>query len=188
MKQRVKAFFLWILVFYCIYVIGTALFILLFHTPIAKSIHVLMYRGVILLIIAGIISVLLLFLVRKFVYKRLDIKDVLMMSFAICCINMVLFTLIPVTVERSVSVFMLSYMADHEEQGFSESEIEEVFQDKYVQQYGAFEKRFYEQKITGDIYDTGDGYRITKQGIHMVEMFRLIGKLFDTDQRLLFSD
>ena len=62
MKKRVKTFFLWLLVFFCIYVIGTALFILLFHTPIARSIHVLMYRGVVLLIIAGIISVLLLVL------------------------------------------------------------------------------------------------------------------------------
>ena len=101
---------------------------------------------------------------------------------------MVLFTLIPVTVERSVSVFMLSYMSDHSDTAYTEDDIEEVFIDEYVETYGAFQKRFYEQGVTGSIEETENGYVITDRGETLVSMFRFIGKIFGTDQRLLYSE
>lgn len=185
MKSGLKKLVIWIGIFLVIYVIGTIIFIGMFHTPIAQGIHVFMYRGVVLLTLSGGILVVLLSLFRRYIYKKLEIKDVLLMSLTFCCIQMVLFTLIPVTVERSVSVFMLSYMSEHQETELTEEEIEEIFIDKYVEEYGAFEKRFYEQDVTGNVEEVNDGYRITQRGQFFVKMFRIIGKLFDTDQRLL---
>lgn len=106
-----------------------------------------------------------------------------------CCVNTVFFVLVPVTVERSVSVFMLSYMEENQDHSFSEEEIKEAFTDKYVDEYGAFEKRFKEQIETGTIIDNGDGtYRITSTGETTVKLFRFIAKMFDTDERLVYPD
>ena len=114
---------------------------------------------------------------------------------------MVFFTLIPVTVERSVSVFMLSYMdtytAETENTAnvsgdgnlnghFTQDQIAEIFVDKYVNEYGAFDKRFDEQLTTGSIEQNADGtYSITDKGRFIVKMFRLISDVFDTDKRLV---
>ena len=98
---------------------------------------------------------------------------------------MVFFTLIPVTVERSVSVFMLSYMDNYSDH-YTQDQIAEIFVDKYVNEYGAFEKRFDEQLTTGSIEQNADGtYSITDKGRFIVKMFRLISDVFDTDKRLV---
>jgi len=45
------------------------------------------------------------------------------------------FTLLPVTVERSVSVFMLSYMDQNSETGITAGEFGEIFYQKYIEEY-----------------------------------------------------
>lgn len=106
-----------------------------------------------------------------------------------CCVNMVFLTLIPVTVERSVSVFMLSYMEENSDQTFTEESVGEVFTSKYVEDYGAFEKRFEEQVVTGTIRQNEDGtYSITESGEFVVKMFRTIADWFDTDRRLVYPN
>ena len=100
--------------------------------------------------------------------------------------NMVFFTLIPVTVERSVSVFMLSYMDTYSDRTYTQDQVAEIFVDKYVNEYGAFEKRFDEQLTTGTIVQNPDGtYSITDKGRFIVKLFRLISDVFDTDERLV---
>jgi len=106
-----------------------------------------------------------------------------------CCVNTVLFTLIPVTVERSVSVFMLSYMEENSDQTFTQESVGEVFTSKYVEDYGAFEKRFNEQVATGTIRQNPDGtYSITESGEFIVNAFRTVAEWFDTDRRLVYPN
>ncbi len=94
--------------------------------------------------------------------------------------------MIPVTVERSVSVFMLSYVEELDED-FTKEEIEEVFWEKYVLEFGAFDKRFEEQLVTGSIEENEDGtYALTERGEFIVKMFRLVAEIFDTDSRLVY--
>ena len=84
---------------------------------------------------------------------------------------------------------MLSYMDQNEELQFTQKDIEEIFVEKYVKDYGAFEKRFHEQLVTGSIQENEDGtYCITSRGKQIVTMFRMIAKWFQTDQRLVYPD
>ena len=128
-------------VYALIYIVCTALFIALFHTSFLASMDVLMYRGAAFIIITGIVSAVIMGVIRKF-WGFVTIRDIIMMFVIFCCVNMVFLTLIPVTVERSVSVFMLSYMEENSDQTFTEESVGEVFTTKYVEDYGAFEKRF----------------------------------------------
>lgn len=171
-----------------IYLVCTALFIGLFHTGLLKNMEVLMYRGVAFIIITGIIAAVIMGIIRKF-WGFITVRDIIMMFVIFCCVNMVFLTLIPVTVERSVSVFMLSYMEENSDQTFTEESVGEVFTSKYVEDYGAFEKRFEEQVVTGTIRQNEDGtYSITESGEFVVKLFRTIADWFDTDRRLVYPN
>ncbi len=175
-------------VYALIYIVCTALFIALFHTSFLESMDVLMYRGAAFIIITGIVSAVIMGIIRKF-WGFVTIRDIIMMFVIFCCVNMVFLTLIPVTVERSVSVFMLSYMEENSDQTFTEESVGEVFTTKYVEDYGAFEKRFHEQVETGTIVENPDGtYSITDSGRFVVKMFRTIAEWFGTDQRLVYPN
>ena len=53
-------------IYIAIYAVCTALFIALFHTPVLANMKVLMYRGIGLLIIAGILAAVVMGVLRKF--------------------------------------------------------------------------------------------------------------------------
>lgn len=170
-----------------IYIICTLIFIGLFHTGLLSGLDVLMYKGIAFILITGVIAGILMFLAMKFIkFLKLNGKDVLLMFCIFCCVNMVLFTLIPVTVERSVSVFMLSYMYENDGEAFTEEEMSDTFKDIYVDDFGAFEKRFHEQVVSGNIEDKGDGYTLTDSGRTVVKLFRTVSKWFNTDQRVVY--
>ena len=177
-----------IVIYALIYVACTALFIGLFHTALFKDMEVLMYRGIVFLMITGVVSAVIMGIIRKF-WGFVTIRDVIMMFCIFCCVNMVFLTLIPVTVERSVSVFMLSYMEENSDQTFTQESVGEVFTSKYVTDYGAFEKRFNEQIETGTIKQNPDGtYSITESGKFIVSAFRTVAEWFDTDRRLVYPN
>ena len=175
-------------VYILIYLVCTALFIGLFHTGLLKDMEVIMYRGTAFILITGVIAGVIMGIIRKF-WGFITIRDIIMMFVIFCCVNMVFLTLVPVTVERSVSVFMLSYMDENSDQTFTEESVGEVFTSKYVEDYGAFEKRFDEQVVTGTIEQNPDGtYSITERGKFIVKAFRTIAEWFDTDKRLVYPN
>ncbi len=171
-----------------IYIVCSVMFVALFHTGILKNMEVLMYRGMAFIIITGVIAAVVMGVIRKF-WGFITVRDIIMMFVIFCCVNTVIFTLVPVTVERSVSVFMLSYMDENSDQTFTQESVGEVFTSKYVEDYGAFEKRFDEQVVTGTIEENPDGtYSITDRGRFIVKMLRTIAEWFDTDRRLVYPN
>ena len=189
-KQKVSAgsVIKLILVYIVIYLVCSLMFVGLFHTGLLKGMNVLMYRGIAFIVLTGIIAAIVMGIVRKF-WKFVTIRDIIMMFVIFCCVNTVIFTLVPVTVERSVSVFMLSYMDENSDKTFTQESVGEIFTAKYVNEYGAFEKRFNEQVVTGTIKQNADGtYSITDRGRLIVKGFRLLAEWFDTDRRLVYPN
>ena len=174
-----------ILLYIGIYLVCSLMFVGLFHTGLLKSMDVLMYRGIAFIVLTGLIAAIVMGVIRKF-WKFVTIRDIIMMFVIFCCVNTVLFTLVPVTVERSVSVFMLSYMDENSDKTFTQEDVGDIFTAKYVNDYGAFEKRFNEQVVTGTIKQNPDGtYSITDRGRFIVRGFRTCAEWFDTDRRLV---
>ena len=174
-----------ILLYIGIYLVCSLMFVGLFHTGLLKNMNVLMYRGIAFIVLTGLIAAIVMGVIRKF-WKFITIRDIIMMFVIFCCVNTVLFTLVPVTVERSVSVFMLSYMDENSDKTFTQEDVGEIFTAKYVNDYGAFEKRFNEQVVTGTIKQNPDGtYSITDRGRFIVWGFRTCAEWFDTDRRLV---
>ena len=147
-----------------------------------------MYKGIIYIIVTGLLASIIMIIAKKKKFHNLiDNKDVVLMLIGYCCVNMVLFTLIPVTVERSVSVFMLSYMDSYQDESYSESKMTKIFEDIYVDEFKAFDKRFNEQIVTGTIEEVSDGeYKINDNGKFIVKMFRTVAKWFNMDTKLVY--
>ena len=175
-------------IYILIYFVCSAMFIGLFHTGLLKNMEVLMYRGIAFIVITGVVAAVVMGIIRKF-WGFITVRDIIMMFVIFCCVNTVLFVLVPVTVERSVSVFMLSYMEENSDQTFTQESVGEVFTSKYVTDYGAFEKRFNEQVETDTIKQNPDGsYSITESGKFIVSAFRTVAEWFDTDRRLVYPN
>lgn len=189
MKEKIVCFVKLATIYLLIYLITTIGFVGLFHTPILKSLDVFMYRGIVFIIMCAVIAAIIMLIIKKCKYNTLiSFKDIGLLFCLCCSINMVLFTMLPVTVERSVSVFMLSYMYENEDEPLTEEEMSEIFVEKYVNEYQAFDKRFNEQIVSGNIEKTDDGYVITSTGKKIVDMFRTMAEWFDTDRRIVYPN
>lgn len=167
------------------------IFVILFHTPLFKSINVFFYRGILLLFISSFIAVGFMLAAKKMLQKmQFDAKDCVVIFCLFFGITLGWFVLIPVTVERSISVYMLSYMDQNDTTGITSDDFADVFYENYITNYGAFEKRFDEQITSGNIdeYSDGNGYVITDNGRFIVKLFRLCADLFDTEKWLVYPN
>ncbi len=175
-----------ILIHITLFLIGSICCIISFQTPLFASIDIFFYRGLILILFWGVIITVCMGILRvRRKSLKLTVRDLLLLFISFCCIQTVFFTHVPVTAERSVSVFMLGYMSDSGNREFTKEELEDAFISRYVQDYGAFDKRFHEQLATGTIEKDGDRYRITKSGTDLMHFYETIAKLYGIDDRLI---
>lgn len=162
-------------------VLGFALFTLLFFAGVATSIPILFYRGI--LIAAGAafaIGIAALWVARRSGDASLPISAAAVsFSFNICFL-----VLLPVTIDRSVSVYLLSTIEQRQQAGVSPSELERLFVAGYVRKMDAVGRRIAEQKASGNITVDGKGQvRLTEQGLRFLRISRLLAPLFGTDLR-----
>jgi len=165
-------------------VLGTSLFILLFQTSLFKEITVFFYRGVLLLFLASLIIMLTGVFVRAVsLGKIFSLYDVILSTLLVFSINLVFFTHVPVTADRSISVFILGYMNKYSGNTLSQEEIGKAFSQKYINDYGAIGKRLEEQMASGNIIEEGSEYRITRQGKLIIRVYDFIADIFGIDKR-----
>lgn len=181
-KKIFWAFFLHLELF----ILGSLLFILLFHTNLFASVSVFFYRGIFLLVISSILIILIAIVVKTVSKRKIfTVRDVLLSVVVVFCFNLVFFTHVPVTADRSISVFLLGYLNDHPGEIITKDEVAQVFIKKYIYEYEGINKRFEEQIASGNIVDEENGYRITKQGKFIISVYNLIANLFDIDKKIV---
>lgn len=167
------------------FVAGTVLYILLFHTRILSN-AVFFYRGIALLFIAVLVTGSALLYFRRISYGKLfTFRDVLLSLIILFSCNMIFFTHVPVTADRSISVFLLGYMNAHSNELLSADRISNAFEEIYVQDHHALEKRFNEQITSGNIVQEEGSYHITKQGETLIQFYNFVSKLFAINKKNL---
>jgi len=168
------------------FVLGTAIFILSFHTSLFKGLSVFFYRGVSLLTFTALLMIILLLYFRKTRFGALfTIRDIVLSVVLIFCVNLLFFTHVPVTAERSLSVFLLGYMNEHSTRVFSKDEITRIFIEKYVIENENVRKRIDEQLVSKNIAEEGGVYSITRQGKIIMNFYNFISRLFVVDKKNL---
>jgi hypothetical protein len=164
--------------------VGMILLVALFKLGVAGSVDILFYRGVVLCVVTFALTVgLLAYAGRR--TGRISLRDASAAGALSLGLNLSVLVIAPVTVDRSVSVFILGHMAAHEGQTFTEGQIETALRDIYFGDLRQVDRRMHEQLTSGNIARTRDGYVISPQGLAFVKWARRIGTLFDVDPRLL---
>jgi len=167
-----------------IVVIFTIIYILNFHMIWRSVIPIFTYYGYISLVILTVLLSIIMFFVCKKGYFNFDIKDGIIVVILCFFSNALFFGMVPVTMERSVSVYMLNEMSKNGAK--TEKEIEKDFIDNYVIKYGAFDKRIKEQTAINTIEKDDKGkYGLSDKGKLMISIFKFIDKVFNIKSNLL---
>lgn len=187
--MKKKEIFILLLIYLILMMIGTIFYILSFRTFLFSTLTIFFYRGIAIILFWGVlISVIMTLLKIFYIRKIITVRDILLLFCAFCCVNIVIFTHLPVTADRSITVFMLGYMAQSDS-AFTKQEMEEIFIDKYVYEYGAFDKRLEEQVFSGTIEkSSSQKYQITKKGRNLIRIYEKVTDWFQIDKKLVRPD
>ncbi|MDP4004124.1 hypothetical protein [Methylobacterium sp. NEAU K] len=166
--------------------LGFAGFVLLFQTDLWSGVTILFYRGLILLVVAFLatlgVTAMLAGIGRPWGLRRRDALGACVLSLSL---NLSVFVIFPVTVDRSISVFLLGQMAAQPEESFSPERAQAVFESVYLGAFRQIERRLAEQSASGNIAPSGTGYVITRQGCAFIRFSRLVARIFRTDPRMV---
>jgi hypothetical protein len=164
-------------------VIGFALYVLLFWSGAGSPITILFYRGIVLALVTAIlVGIASAWIARRTRDSSLPIAAAaLSLAFNICFL-----VLLPVTVDRSISVYLLATIDSQQQGGIAAKELEHAFVDGYVVKMGTVDRRIDEQRRSGNISITPDGrVHLTDQGRRFMAFGRLVTRLFGTDPRFV---
>ncbi len=166
-------------------VAGFALLVLLFKSGLlAARIDILFYRGIILCAVAAIGTIALVWFAGSR-WKLTTIRDAIAAGVLSFGLNLSFLVVAPVTVDRSVSVFILGYMATDPDKPMSVSDLRSVFERRYLGDWRQVERRMEEQTISGNVAPAGNGYLLTPRGKSFLATSKLIAWMFDTDPRFV---
>lgn len=165
-------------------IIASILYLISFHIDILDVTTIYFYNGVFRLFLV----ILIVAVAEILFHKRInfDYKDICLSLCALILINGMWLSVCVVSLDRSLSVFLLCYMELYED-GMSETQIDDTFQEVFVEKYGMLERRFDEQLKTGNIACESSGgeivYKLTDRGEWMVSVFKAVGKAYNVDER-----
>jgi hypothetical protein len=148
------------------------------------QISILFYRGLVLIAVGEVFCFAVLLLARR-KWPVWKVRDAVSACAFAGGIAVCLLIVLPVTIDRSISVFMLTQMAAQPDHTFTPSELRTLFVDVYVERYGQVERRLEEQDVSRNVSHTANGFRITPQGIAFVRFARLLAIVFQTDRRFV---
>ncbi len=171
---------------FAFFLLGTLLFVLSFSTPIFGWVSILFYRGIYLLVFASLLMLAIMLIFKKSKYGRLlTYRDLIMVMVLFVSINIMFFTLVPVTIERSVSVYMLGYLDKNSNVILTDSQLSDAFVKQYVKDDKAMDKRLNEQIYSGNVSSRSGGYIITERGKSLVNIFLIIARIFNVNTKII---
>ncbi|MFA9376732.1 MAG: hypothetical protein ACERKZ_08255 [Lachnotalea sp.] len=167
------------------FVLGWLLYILIIQIGVFDFIDVYFYKTLLILIVTGAVLLITELLIKFFWKKAIfDYKDVIISFVLFVSINMVWLSTVVVSLDRSLSVFVLSYL-EQEDRSYSEAELNEVFQNVFIEKYGMLDRRFWEQLESGNIEEDEEEYKLTNRGEVLVKIFKAVGKIYKVDDRFI---
>jgi hypothetical protein len=168
-------------------IIGFALFVAATKFGLFGSMSILFYRGLAVLgaIAPALVLVLALMIRLPWPPGMLAGRDAIVGAVVALSLNLTFFVLGPVTVDRSMSVFMLSRLADASAP-LTVEDLKVAFTDRYLREWDQISRRLKEQISSGNVDQTPEGsYRLTPQGRSFMKTARVMSRLFGGDPRFV---
>lgn len=169
-----------IVVIYLLFILtGMIIFPVTYNLNILGSLNIVFYRGIAVAMLSVFIQiVLMLLVVRLLSTKLLWFRDILCITALSFAFNLTFFIVFPVTLERSISTFLLSSLSKNEANGLTQTEMENRLIQKYVLEKGAIPERMQEQIASGNIVKVEDNYILTEQGKAFLRISESIKKIY----------
>jgi hypothetical protein len=164
-----------------------ALFLLVSAAGLFGGVSILFYRGIAdLVALAPVMFVVLLLVLRlPWAAQLLTARDAAAATLVAVSLNLTFFVVGPVTVDRSVSVFMLSRLAEAQSPLTAE-ELKQAFAERYVGEWDQVGRRIQEQIASGNVERASDDhYRLTAQGESFMRTAQFISRVFGGDPRFV---
>jgi hypothetical protein len=166
--------------------LGFALFVAAFQLGVLGGIDILFYRGLILIALVGVLTLVAAAIgLRVVAPTGLPPRDAFAAAVLSLSLNLSFLVIVPVTVDRSISIFMLGQMAAEPDHAFTSDAMSDRFVSLYVKDGRQIERRLHEQTVSGNVAPDGDGYKITKRGLAVVATARTMAWLFDSHAGIL---
>ena len=161
-------------------IVGLALYVAMFALPIGGEI--LFYRGIVLaLLTAAVLAAVLALLHQRLGIDAATGVGVVLTGLAL---NVSFLVLFPVTIDRSISVFLLSRIGA--EQPLSAARLQTRFADEYLGRMQQIPRRVHEQSLSGNIaVEPGGAIRLTPRGRAFVALASAASRWFHTDRRFV---
>lgn len=172
------------LVFTAAAVLGLAVMVTLFKAGVLGGITILFYRGLVLAGIAALVTGIAVAVIGQR-FGGATLRDAFAAGVLVLGLDTSFLVVAPVTVDRSITVFMAGYLAAADQRPLSAVDLERAFIDRYIGAMHQIERRIDEQVRSGNVVARGEGYVLTPQGQGFVRTSRLVAWLFDTDRRLV---
>lgn len=103
---------------------------------------------------------------------------------SIFCISTYFYVLIPVSIERSITLFLLGQMNAHPEQAYRSDDLQTLMTNGYLCHNAAVIKRMNEQQRVGNITQLTEGrYALTPQGVFLAGSMDKVAAFFSVPQR-----
>ena len=165
---------------------GFGCFVLLFQAHVVPWLAILFYRGLVLIVVAlGATAVAAAWLAGRLRAWGVQRRDALSACILSASLNLSFFVLLPVTVDRSLSMFMLGQTAAHPGETYTAERMRAAFAQVYLGEQRQTERRLAEQVRSGNVVPVGEGYAITPQGLAFIRLSGIVAQAFHTDRRLV---
>ncbi len=167
-------------------VLAFGLFVAAIRVDLFGGVDILFYRGLADLAAVGLVLPLVLALPIRILRaaRVLAARDAVAATLAAIGVNLAAFTLGPVTLDRSVSIFILSQFASTPA-AITTEQMAARFVTTYVCDWKQIDRRLAEQVTSGNLEQTPSGYRLTAQGRAFMVTAQSMARLFRTDPRLV---
>lgn len=168
-------------------VAGFAIFALLTRSPLFASVDILFYRGLLLAGVAALIlAILAVPMARR--WPQIDLSTGIGAVALSLAFNITFLIVIPVTIDRSVTVFLLSRI-EASPAPMDELALRQRFIREYLGDMRQVQRRIDEQSKSGNISVDAQGkVHITPQGAAFMARMRQVAAWWRTDPRFVAPD
>lgn len=158
-----------------IFIVFTILTIVLFKFGFLSFI-LLFYRGIILIFIVLILTI------SGFIYLHYKkniwrIESIISATIIAFLLHIAFFITVPVTLDRSISIFLLNDINNHE-QGLTKQELTDDFTSKYIYNDDAIGRRIFEQTTSKNISVSNEIVKIDNQGQYFLKIMNFVKNIY----------
>jgi hypothetical protein len=163
-----------------------ALFLALLRSGVFSFSHILFYDGLCALAASFLPLIFCLNRLKKIraLGEPLSAMEELSAALVAASLLCAFFVIGPVTVDRSVSIFLLSRFAAAE-QGLTAQEARGAFVSRYLDDWNQIGRRIAEQERSGNLVRNGERWEITPQGRAVMKTSQGLAAVFGTDPRFV---